>query len=83
MTHAQRRALAMFLSLPVLALSAFAQAPSASSTFTTAEINVTPSPASSSELSLPAGTSVVDFDMLAHRRGCGHPDPRQSRQPCG
>jgi hypothetical protein len=60
MNHAQKRALAMLLSLPVIALGAFAQA---SSPFTTDEINVTPSPASSSELSLPAGTSVVDFDV--------------------
>ncbi len=61
-----KRALAIFFSLPVLALSAFAQAPSpaqASSDFTTAELNVTSSPASSSQLSLPAGTSVVDFDI--------------------
>jgi hypothetical protein len=60
MNHAQKRALAMLLSLPAIALGAFAQA---SSPFTTDEINVTPSPASSSELSLPAGTSVVDFDV--------------------
>ncbi len=60
MNHAQKRALAMFLSLPVLALSAFAQAPSP---FTSSELNVTPSPAASSELRLPAGTSVVDFDI--------------------
>ena len=62
----QKRALAISLCLPFLALSAFAQAPSpaqASSDFTTAELNVTPSPASSSQLSLPAGTSVVDFDI--------------------
>jgi hypothetical protein len=63
MNHAQKRALAMFLTLPVLALSAFAQAPSTPSPFTTSELNVTPSPASSLELSLPAGTSVVDFDI--------------------
>ena len=64
MTHAQMRAFALFLTLPVLALPGFAQAPSASSTFTTAELNVTPSPASPSQLSLPAGTTVVDFDIL-------------------
>jgi hypothetical protein len=63
MIHASKRALAMFLTLPVLTLSAFAQAPSAPSPFTTAELNVTPSPASASELSLPAGASVVDFDI--------------------
>src|ERR1700689_4379635 len=63
MKPAQKRALAMLLSFPVLALSAFAQAPSAPSTFTTVELNVMPSPASSSQLSLPAGTSVVDFDV--------------------
>ncbi len=62
MSYAQKRALAMLLSLPILALSAFAQS---SSLFTTQdEINVTASPASSSELSLPVGTSVVDFDVL-------------------
>ena len=61
MNHAQTRALAIFLSLP--ALTVFAQAPAAPSSFTTAELNVTPSPASSSELSFPAGTSVVDFDI--------------------
>src|ERR1039458_650975 len=61
MNHAQKRALAMLLTLP--ALSLFAQAPAAPSSFTTAELNVTPSPASSSELSLPAGTSAVDFDI--------------------
>ena len=63
MHHAQKRMLAMFLTLPFLALSAFAQAPSAPSPFASEELNVTPSPASSSELSLPAGTSVVDFDV--------------------
>jgi Protein of unknown function (DUF3160) len=63
MTHAQMRALALLLTLPVLALPAFAQAPPAPSLFATAELNVTPSPASSSELSLPAGTTVVDFDI--------------------
>jgi len=64
MNHAQKRALAMFLSLPVLAFSAFAQAPSpAPSPFAIAELTVTPSPASSSELTLPVGTSVVDFDI--------------------
>jgi hypothetical protein len=63
MIHAQRRALAMLLTLPVLALPAFAQAPSVPSDFTTAELNVTPSPTSASELSLPAGASVVDFDI--------------------
>ncbi|MGB8028381.1 MAG: DUF3160 domain-containing protein [Terracidiphilus sp.] len=61
MNYARKRALAMLLSLPALTL--FAQAPTAPSTFTTAELNVTPSPASGSELSLPAGTSVVDFDV--------------------
>jgi hypothetical protein len=61
MNHAQTRALAIFLSLP--ALTVFAQAPAAPSSFTTAELNVTPSPAASSELSIPAGTSVVDFDI--------------------
>jgi hypothetical protein len=60
MNHAQKRALAMLLTLPALSLSA--QAPSAPSPFATGELKVTPSPASSSELSLPAGTSVVDFD---------------------
>jgi hypothetical protein len=63
MNHAQKRALAMLLSLPVFALPAIAQAPSAPSPFASSELNVTPSPASSSELSLPAGTSVVDFDI--------------------
>jgi Protein of unknown function (DUF3160) len=66
MKPTQKRALAMLLSFPVLAWSAFAQAPSPSqapSDFATGELNVTPSPASSSELSLPAGTSVVDFDV--------------------
>ncbi|HKN22114.1 MAG TPA: DUF3160 domain-containing protein [Terracidiphilus sp.] len=33
------------------------------SPFATAELNVTPSPASPSELNLPAGASVVDFDI--------------------
>ena len=61
MKPAQTRALAIFLSLP--ALTMFAQAPAAPSSFTTAELNVTPSPAASSELSFPAGTSVVDFDI--------------------
>ncbi len=61
MKPAQTRALAIFLSLPALTL--YAQAPAASSSFTTVELNVTPSPASGSELSLPAGTSVVDFDI--------------------
>ncbi len=61
MKPAQTRALAIFLSLPALTL--FAQAPAAPSSFTTAELNVTPSPAASSELSFPAGTSVVDFDI--------------------
>src|ERR1035441_7358968 len=69
MNHAQKRALTMLLTLPVLGLSAFAQtpappaAPVASSPFASGELNVTPSPASSSELILPAGTSVVDFDI--------------------
>ncbi|MGD1106911.1 MAG: DUF3160 domain-containing protein [Terracidiphilus sp.] len=63
MNHAQKHALAMFFTLPALGLSAFAQAPSAPSPFASGELNVTPSPASSSELSLPAGTSVVDFDI--------------------
>jgi hypothetical protein len=61
MNHAQTRALAIFLSLP--ALTVFAQAPAAPSSFTTAELNVTPSPAASSELGFPAGTSIVDFDI--------------------
>ncbi len=62
MKPAQTRALAIFLSLP--ALTVFAQAPTAApSSFTTVELNVTPSPATSSELSFPAGTSVVDFDI--------------------
>jgi hypothetical protein len=60
MTHAQKRALVMFLTLPVLALSAFATGPSP---FVSGELNVMPSPASTSELSLPAGSSVVDFDI--------------------
>jgi hypothetical protein len=60
MNHAQKRMVAMFLSLPALALSALAQAPSP---FASEELSVTPSPASSSELILPAGTSVVDFDI--------------------
>ena len=63
MNYAQKRALAMCLCLPVLAWSAIAQAPAASSDFSTVELNVTPSPAASSELSFPAGTSVVDFDI--------------------
>ena len=61
MYHAQTRALAIFLSLPALTL--LAQAPAAPSDFTTAELNVTPSPVASAELSFPAGTSVVDFDI--------------------
>ena len=61
MNNARKRALALLLSLP--ALSLIAQSPSEPSPFTTAELNVTPSPASSSELSMPAGTSVVDFDV--------------------
>jgi hypothetical protein len=60
MTHAQKRALAMFLTIPVVALSAFATEPSP---FVSGELNVMPSPASTSELSLPAGSSVVDFDI--------------------
>ncbi|HEY1804596.1 MAG TPA: DUF3160 domain-containing protein [Terracidiphilus sp.] len=60
MNDARTCALAILLSLPGLALSGFAQT---SSPFTTSELSVTPSPASSSELSLPAGTSVVDFDV--------------------
>ncbi|MEI9970011.1 MAG: hypothetical protein WDM87_15835 [Terracidiphilus sp.] len=85
MKHTLKRALAMSLTLPVLSLSAFAQASSpaqVSSDFTTAELNVTPSPASSSELSLPAGTSVVDFDIWPTGADAGHPDQGQSRQPC-
>jgi hypothetical protein len=64
MTQAQMRALALFLTVPVIAMSAFAQTAAAPSTFATAELNVTPSPASASELALPAGASVVDFDIL-------------------
>jgi hypothetical protein len=60
MTHTQGRALAVFLTLPFFALPAFSTEPSS---FTSAELNVTPSPATSSELILPAGTSVVDFDV--------------------
>ena len=60
MNRARKCALAMLLSLPVLALSAFAQT---TSPFTTSELSVTSSPASSSQLSLPRGTSVVDFDV--------------------
>jgi hypothetical protein len=60
MTHAQKRALVMLLTLPVCFLPAFATEPSS---FTSPELNVTPSPASSSELILPAGSSVVDFDV--------------------
>jgi hypothetical protein len=63
MRPAQPRALAMLLCLPVFAWQAMAQGSSAPSEFTTPELNVTPSPASSSELSLPVGTSVVDFDV--------------------
>ena len=63
MTNAQMPALALFLTFPVLVLSAIAQTSTAPSDFATAELNVTPSPASASELSLPAGTSVVDFDI--------------------
>ncbi|MGO8932516.1 MAG: DUF3160 domain-containing protein [Terracidiphilus sp.] len=63
MKPAQKRALAVLLSLPSVALPVFAQAPAAPSIFDSAELNVTPSPASTSELSLPAGTSVVDFDI--------------------
>ena len=63
MKPAQKRALAMCICLPVPVLSGFAQAPTAPSSFTTAELNVTSSPATSSELSFPAGTSVVDFDI--------------------
>ena len=63
MKPAQTRALAMLLCLPVFGLSAYGQAPATPSDFTTAELNVTPSPAASSELSFPAGTSVVDFDI--------------------
>ena len=61
MKTAQSRALAVFLSFPALTL--LAQAPAAPSSFTTAELNVTPSPAASSELSFASGTSVVDFDI--------------------
>jgi hypothetical protein len=61
MNHTQTRALAIFLSLP--ALTVFAQSPAVPSSFTTVELNVTPSPAAGSELSFPAGTSVVDFDI--------------------
>ena len=60
MNHVRKCALAMLLSLPGICLSVPAQTPSE---FTTSELNVTPSPASSSELSLPAGTTVVDFDV--------------------
>jgi len=60
MTLAQKRALAIFLTLPVFALPAFSTEPSS---FTSVELNVTPSPALSSELILPAGSSVVDFDV--------------------
>ncbi len=63
MKTARKRVLAMLLSLPVLSLTAMAQAPSEPSPFASEELNVTPSPASSSELSLPAGTTVVDFDV--------------------
>ncbi len=63
MKHAQKCALAMFLTLPALSLPGLAQAPSAPSPFASQELNVAPSPTSSSELSLPAGTSVVDFDV--------------------
>ncbi len=63
MKPAQTRALAMLLCLPVFGLSAYGQAPATPSDFTTAELNVTPSPAASSELGFPAGTSVVDFDI--------------------
>jgi len=70
MNHAPTRALALLLSLPALTL--FAQDASDSSTpstpspsiFVSGELNVTPSPAASSELSLPAGTTVVDFDVM-------------------
>jgi hypothetical protein len=60
MTYAQMRALALFLTLPVISLPAFSTGPSP---FVSGELNVMPSPASASELSLPAGTSVVDFDV--------------------
>ena len=60
MTHAQMRALALFLTLPVISLPAFSTEPSP---FASRELNVMPSPASASELSLPAGSTVVDFDV--------------------
>ena len=60
MTHAQKRILALFLTLPFLALTAF---PTEPSTFAARELSVMPSPASSAELRLPAGSSVVDYDL--------------------
>ena len=60
MTHAHMRALAILLALPLLSLPALATDPSP---FASPELTVAPSPASAAELSLPAGISVVDFDV--------------------
>jgi len=60
MTLTQRRVLALFLTLPVITLPAFSAEPSP---FASRELKVTPSPAPASDLSLPAGTSVVDYDV--------------------
>jgi hypothetical protein len=60
MTHPQKRVLVLVLSLPFCALSAFPQEPSP---FASPELNVKPSPASPSELSLPTGSTVFDYDI--------------------
>jgi hypothetical protein len=60
MTHAQKRVLVLVLTLPFCALSAFSTEPSP---FASPELNVLPSPASPSELPLPAGASVIDYDI--------------------
>src|SRR5580698_4422582 len=60
MTHAQKRVLVLVLTLPFCAPSAFPQEPSP---FASPELNVMLSPASPSELSLPAGSTVVDYDI--------------------
>ncbi|MGA2652699.1 MAG: DUF3160 domain-containing protein [Terracidiphilus sp.] len=60
MTQAQKRAVALILTLPVFAISAFSREPSP---FASRELSVMPSPASASELTLPAGSTVVDFDL--------------------
>ena len=78
MTLAQKRVLALFLALPVLSSFAFSAEPSP---FASGELNVMPSPTSASEMSLPTGTFVVDYDVwptgpdtviLTHDSGGNH-----------